>query len=117
MTHVRRIRGVKDIGADVGKSGEAADRVVEVGTTMEIIVRATRKYDLSFGYLGCGSDAGHGLIEIADGFAGVPRGVFDANAGKAGIDRRLHGGGHIIGCVAVAVLEITVDGQSCDPGQ
>nr|WP_255638226.1 hypothetical protein [Amycolatopsis sp. DSM 110486] len=62
----------------------------------------------------CGGslDAANRVVEFANRLGGVAGGVFDTDAGQATGDSGINGGPDVLGSLAVAVLEVTVDRQA-----
>src|SRR6201999_851886 len=112
-----RIWGVENVGARLGERGQTSDRFVQVVAALAEVVRAPRPYDPALGRLVRRRDTRYGVIEVADRVGGIGGGVLDPDAGQPGFDRGTDRRGDVIGRLAVAILEITVDRQSADLDQ
>ncbi len=113
--HVGRIGRIQHVGADLGERHETFDRVVEIGTALKIVVRASREDDTALRHFRGRAHARDGVVEVADRLCRITARVFDANARKARGNRGFDGGGNVGWCLTVAVLEVAVDRQIGQP--
>jgi hypothetical protein len=96
---------------------ETPNGIVQIGTTVKIVIGAARQQDAAGRSLRCGANARNRIVEIVNRMRGVGRRVLDAKTGQTRLDAGANRRGAFLRIRTESIFEIAVNREAAGAPQ